>query len=137
MFQHTHYISSQIDSQNKALNIAGAISGEPGAELARKDAENGSYAGKLAKDTEAAKINVSNDLGANNVPSNGQSMQLNGQSNYDGMQVEQNGMEWPNMQGYNQMLQSQNGISNMNWNWMPNMMSKINEQAVFFSYMFL
>lgn len=86
-----------------------------------------SYAGNLVKDTEDGKDNVSIDLGANDGASNEQDMQFQGQPNYDGMQVEQNGMEWPNMQGFNPMLQSQSGMSNVNWNWMPNMMGKINK----------
>ena len=136
-FKHTHGMPSQIDSQNEASNAARAASGEPSADLARNDAGTESYAGNLANEAEDVKNKFSNDLGANDGTSNGQSVQFHGQSNYGGMQVEQNGMEWPNMGEYNSLLQSQNGMPNMNWNWMPNMMGKITEQVVSPIYMLI
>ena len=39
----------------------------------------------------------------------------------------QNEMEWSHLGGFNPMMQMQGNSQNPNWNWMPNMMSKLSK----------
>ena len=78
--------------------------------------------------------NVSNNanddkFGEGNAPevnreNSQQQLQFPDQQSYNGTQVEHNTMEWPNIGGYNAMMQSHNGMPNANWNWMQNMMGE-------------
>ena len=94
------------------------------------DAIIGNHISNLANNPENDKSNGLTDAIPAQNEGNGQDMQVQSQQNYDGSQMDKNVADWSNMGGYNSMIQSQNGMPNANWNWMPNMMGKPNTYII-------